>query len=54
MEDFFLWLLEDNFIRRNKKFHFAFNSRISESAMRVYLEEHGDSEFLKEMINQLK
>ena len=54
MEDFFLWLLEDNFIRRNKKFHFAFNSRISESAMRVYLEEHGDSEFLKGIINQLK
>ena len=54
IENFFLWLLEDNFIRRNKKFYFAFNSRISESAMRVYFEEHGDSEFLKEIINQLK
>jgi len=52
MEGLFLRLIEKNFIRRFDEDYITFNSRISESAMRVYFGEHGDSEFLKELINE--
>ena len=63
IKDLLLKLIEDDFIKGIGKqritsktsapFYITFNSRISESALRVYFKEHGDSEFLKELINQI-
>ena len=52
MEGLFLRLIEKNFIRRFDEDYITFNSRTSESVLRVYFGEHGDSEFLKELINE--
>ena len=54
MESLFSGLIEDNILRKVSPLYVTFDSRISESALRVYFKEHGDSEFLKESINQIK
>jgi len=54
MESLFSGLIEDNILRKVSPLYVTFDSRTSESALRVYFKEHGDSEFLKELINQIK
>ena len=63
IKNLLLKLIEDDFIKgvgkqritseRSAPLYVTFNSRISESALRVYFKEHGDSEFLKELINKI-
>jgi len=53
MEDIFSDLLWSNLIRMCTESRITFNSKFSESVLRVYCGEPGDSEFLKELINKL-